>query len=94
MSPNLLILVAVLSIVALIVLVAKLKLHPFLALLIVSIFMGLAGGLSPPDVIKNFEKGFGDVLSFVGIVIGWAPCWAACSWHRAARIALRIPLFH
>ena len=31
--------------------------------------MGLAGGLSPPDVIKNFEKGFGDVLSFGGIVI-------------------------
>ncbi|MGA8655115.1 MAG: gluconate:H+ symporter [Chthoniobacterales bacterium] len=71
MPPNLiLILAAVLSIVALILLVAKLKLHPFLALLVVSIFLGLAGGLSPPDVIKNFEKGFGDVLSFVGIVIG------------------------
>jgi gluconate:H+ symporter, GntP family len=71
MSPHLvLICVALFSIVALIVLVTKLKLHPFLALLIVSIFMGLAGGLSPPDVIKNFEKGFGDVLSFVGIVVG------------------------
>ena len=71
MSPQLvLIFVALFSIVALILLVTKLKLHPFLALLIVSIFMGLAGGLSPPDVIKNFEKGFGDVLSFVGIVVG------------------------
>jgi gluconate:H+ symporter, GntP family len=71
MSPQLLLIfVAVFSIVALILLVTKLKLHPFLALLIVSIFMGLAGGLSPPDVIKNFEKGFGDVLSFVGIVVG------------------------
>ncbi|HXM01272.1 MAG TPA: gluconate:H+ symporter [Chthoniobacterales bacterium] len=71
MSPHLLLIfVAVFSIVALILLVTKLKLHPFLALLIVSIFMGLAGGLSPPDVIKNFEKGFGDVLSFVGIVVG------------------------
>ena len=71
MPPNLLLIfVAVFSIVALILLVTRLKLHPFLALLIVSIFMGLAGGLSPPDVIKNFEKGFGDVLSFVGIVVG------------------------
>jgi GntP family gluconate:H+ symporter len=71
MPPNLLLIfVAVFSIVALILLVTKLKLHPFLALLIVSFFMGLAGGLSPPDVIKNFEKGFGDVLSFVGIVVG------------------------
>ena len=71
MPPNLLLIfVAVFSIVALILLVTRLKLHPFLALLIVSIFMGLAGGLSSPDVIKNFEKGFGDVLSFVGIVVG------------------------
>ena len=71
MPPDLLLVfVAVFSIVALILLVTRLKLHPFLALLIVSIFMGLAGGLSPPDVIKNFEKGFGDVLSFVGIVVG------------------------
>jgi GntP family gluconate:H+ symporter len=69
-SNFVLILAAVVSIVALILLVTKLQLHPFLSLIVVSIFLGLAGGLSGQDVIKNFEKGFGDVLSFVGIVIG------------------------
>ena len=91
MPPNLiLILAAVLSIVALILLVAKLKLHPFLALLVVSIFLGLAGGLSPPDVIKNFEKGVGDVLSFVGIVIGLGAMLGGLLVASGARIASRI----
>src|SRR5271166_662653 len=33
-------------------------------------FLGIACRLPPTEVIKHFEKGFGDVLSFVGIVIG------------------------
>ncbi len=64
------ILAAVLSIVALILLITRFRWHPFLTLIVVSIGLGLVCGLSPADVIKNFEKGFGDVLSFVGIVIG------------------------
>jgi gluconate:H+ symporter, GntP family len=70
MNPDILRIGAVLfAIIALIVLVTKFKLHPFLTLVLVSIFLGLVCGLPPVDVIKHFEKGFGDVLSFVGIVI-------------------------
>jgi gluconate:H+ symporter, GntP family len=61
---------AILSIVALILLITRFRWHPFLSLIVVSIGLGLVCGLPPADVIKNFEKGFGDVLSFVGIVIG------------------------
>jgi GntP family gluconate:H+ symporter len=70
MNPDILRIGAVLiAIIALIVFVTRFQLHPFLALIVVSIFLGLVCGLPPVDVIKHFEKGFGDVLSFVGIVI-------------------------
>ena len=62
--------VVVLAILALIVLITKFRVHPFIALILASWFLGIGCGLPLPDVIKHFEKGFGDVLSFVGIVIG------------------------
>src|SRR3981081_3022266 len=58
------------AIIALILLVTRFRLHPFITLIVVSLFLGLVCGLPPVEVIKHFEKGFGDVLSFVGIVIG------------------------
>jgi GntP family gluconate:H+ symporter len=66
----LLLLAASIAVIVLVVLVTFCRVHPFLALLIVSISLGLACQLPPAEVIKQFEKGFGETLSFVGIVIG------------------------
>jgi gluconate:H+ symporter, GntP family len=65
-----LILAAVLSVVSLILLVTRCRVHPFLALLIASLILGFLAGLVPTDIIKNFGKGFGDVMGSVGIIIG------------------------
>ena len=54
------ILAAVLSVVALIVLVTRLRVHPFLGLLVASLMLGFLAGLVPADIIKNFGKGFGE----------------------------------
>src|ERR1700730_12532437 len=62
--------VVVVAILALIVLITKFRIHPVIALILASWFLGIACGLPPLEVIKHFEKGFGDVLSFVGFVIG------------------------
>jgi gluconate:H+ symporter, GntP family len=62
--------VVVVAIIGLIVLITKFRVHPFIALILASWFLGIACGLPLQEVIKHFEKGFGDVLSFVGIVIG------------------------
>lgn len=71
MSPDTLrVLATLFAIVLLIVLITRFKIHPFISLIIASLCLGLLGGLKPDEVVKNFEKGFGDVLSFVGIVIG------------------------
>jgi len=64
------ILAAVLSVVALILLVTRFRVHPFLGLLVASLMLGFLAGLVPTDIIKNFGKGFGDVMGSVGIIIG------------------------
>jgi GntP family gluconate:H+ symporter len=64
------ILAAVLSVVALILLVTRFRVHPFLGLLVASLMLGFLAGLVPADIIKNFGKGFGDVMGSVGIIIG------------------------
>lgn len=60
-------LVSVLVLVALIV--SRLRLHPLLALLIVSIGVGFATGMSPGDIVKNITNGAGKTLGAVGVVI-------------------------
>lgn len=60
----------ILTIVLLIFMITRLHFHPFLALVLSAGFLGLASGLVPVDVVKHFQKGFGDVLSSLGMVIG------------------------
>jgi GntP family gluconate:H+ symporter len=60
-------LVAVAGIILLIT--TKLRMHAFLALLIGSLFVGLAAGLPPGKVVSSFETGVGGVLGNVGLVL-------------------------
>jgi uncharacterized membrane protein len=69
------ILAAVLSVVALILLVTRFRVHPFLGLLVASLMLGFLAGLVPADIIKNFGKGFGDDAEGVrGLSPGWRLC--------------------
>jgi GntP family gluconate:H+ symporter len=71
MSPNtLLLLYAFGAVVALIVLIARFKLHPFIALITVSLALGIAGGMPFGTVVKAFQDGVGGVLGFIAIVVG------------------------
>jgi GntP family gluconate:H+ symporter len=70
MSPNTrLLLYALIAVVALIVLIARFKLHPFIALIAVSLGMGAAAGMPLGSVVKAFQDGVGGVLGFVAIVV-------------------------
>ena len=71
MSPNTrLLLYALGAVVALIVLIARFKLHPFVALIAVSLGMGAAAGMPFGGVVKAFQDGVGGVLGFIAIVVG------------------------
>jgi gluconate transporter len=58
------------SIAAVIVLVLRFKLQPFLTLLIVALCTGLAFGADPQAVLAAVRKGTGEALGFVAVVIG------------------------
>ncbi len=47
----------------------KLKLHPFLALLLAAFGFGIAAGMPLNDVVKAVNTGFGDTIGNIGIVI-------------------------
>lgn len=46
------------------------RLHAFLALLIVSMTLGLAAGMPPAKVLASVQTGVGDALSFIAVVVG------------------------
>ena len=71
MNAALLPLVAALfAIIVLVILVTFCRVHPFLSLLIVSIALGLAYRLPPAEVMKQFEKGFGETVAGAGYPLG------------------------
>ena len=69
-ADDLLLLYALGAVVALIVLIARLKVHPFVALVGVSIAMGAAAGMPLLTAVKAFQDGVGTALGFIAIVVG------------------------
>ena len=63
------ILLLLLSVVLIIVLTAKLKVHPFLALLAVALFFGILSGMSYEMILTSINDGFGVTLGKIGLVI-------------------------
>ncbi len=57
------------AVIALIVLVARAKLNPFLALFVVSLGLGIAGGMPMPSILHSFEAGLGGTLAHIAVVI-------------------------
>ena len=65
-----LLLFALAAVIALIVLIARLKVHPFIALVVVSLAMGLAAGMPAANALKAFQDGVGNALGFIAVVVG------------------------
>jgi len=57
------------SVVLLLLLISKLRLHTFLSLLLISLLLGIAGGLPLPEVAQHIAEGFGAIMQGIGIVI-------------------------
>lgn len=50
--------------------IARLKIHPFVALVAVSLGLGAAAGMSPGGLVKAFQDGVGGVLGSIAVVVG------------------------
>ena len=70
MSSNTqLLLLASAAVVVLVVLIARFKLHPFIALITVSLALGIVAGMPLGGVVKAFQDGVATVLGFIAIVV-------------------------
>ena len=58
-----------LSVLFIILATVRLRLHPFLALLLAGLGFGLATGMPPREVVKSVNEGFGGTIGQIGIVI-------------------------
>ena len=67
---GLLLLYALIAIAALILLIARYKVYPFLVLIVVSLLLGLAAGMPAGNIVKSFEAGNGGTLGHIAIVVG------------------------
>lgn len=64
-----LILILIGSITFIVLATTRFKIHPFLALLIASLLYGIFAGITPIEVVKIINKGFGDTLGQIGLII-------------------------
>lgn len=57
-------------IAAVVLLIARFKLHPFLALTLGSIGIGFQSGMKLPQIARTFQEGVGSTLGFLAVVVG------------------------
>ncbi|EIJ46947.1 high-affinity gluconate transporter (GNT-III system) transmembrane protein [Herbaspirillum sp. GW103] len=61
---------ALVAVIALIVLIARFKMNPFIVLIVVSLVLGLAVGMPMGGIVKAFETGVGGALGHIALVVG------------------------
>lgn len=77
MSATSLILLLVVTVGILLFLVMKVKLHAFISLLIVSLFMGVATKMPLGEIVNSMVSGMGGTLGFLATVIGLGAMFGA-----------------
>ena len=75
-SGGVLLAAALASIALIVVLITYLKLHPFLALLLGGVAVGVLAGRNVMDVITSFGEGFGATATSVGLLIALGAMFA------------------
>ena len=59
----------VVSVIIMVLAISKLKLHPFVVMVVIALLVGLAWGIDPVTVVNTVKSGFGNIMTSIGIVI-------------------------
>jgi Gnt-I system low-affinity gluconate transporter len=70
MSPLYIIFIVVTAVTVMLLMVLKLKLNAFIALLLTSILVGVLAGMPPDRIIESIQEGMGGTLGFIAVVVG------------------------
>lgn len=84
MSDMYLIWTALGSIVLLLFLVMKARLHAVIALILVSMIAGIATGMSPAEINKTIQHGMGGTLGFIAVVVSLGSMFGRIMEHTGA----------
>lgn len=84
MSATFIVSMITLSIILLIVLTVKVKLHPFFALTISAFFFGITARHSIPEIITAYSNGLGGTISGIGVVIAIGTVMGSLLEHSGA----------
>ncbi len=63
--------IAVIGLVLLFLLILAVRINAFIAFIIVSIFVGIASGMELDKIVSSIEKGLGDTLGFLVLILGF-----------------------
>ena len=75
MNPGLIVFSIILSIVILVYLLIRVKLHPFFSLTIAAFTFGIMTGQPVPEIIDAFSEGLGGTIASIGVVIAIGTVW-------------------
>ena len=80
------------AIVAIIFLIIKVKVDPIIALVLGSLYLGLASGVGWTETVTAITTGFGDIMAKIGLLIGFGVLMGALL-HRmgAFRVMVEAP---
>ncbi|MGM9926084.1 MAG: GntP family permease [Bacillus sp. (in: firmicutes)] len=87
--------VLALGVILIIIAATYLKVHPFLALILGTLFVGFASGMPLNDIVENINSGFGSIMGGIGLVIVFGTIIGtilekAGAAYRMAEVVLRI----
>jgi GntP family gluconate:H+ symporter len=64
-----LLITALIAVVALVVLIARFKINPFIVLMTMSLALAAASGMPMQSIVKSFETGVGNTLGHIAIIV-------------------------
>ncbi|MEA3208437.1 MAG: gluconate:H+ symporter, GntP family [Chthoniobacter sp.] len=70
LSPNGLLVLALIAIIGLVLLIARFKCNAFVAIMLASIFVGVGSGMPLANIATSFQLGVGNTLGFLAMIIG------------------------
>lgn len=88
-------LIIAIGVLLIVVATMKFKVHPFLALLIGTLFVGFATGMSFDLIVESINSGFGSIMTNIGLVIVFGTIIGvilekAGAAYRMAEVVLRV----
>src|SRR5258708_32434303 len=64
-----LLIAALIAVVALVVLIARFKINPFIVLMTMSLALAAVSGMPMQSIVKSFETGVGNTLGHIAIIV-------------------------